>query len=128
MAGVSFCCSFKASPKQHASLHTFFTISPSTPPSTPKGKKQRLQILILRDIGFTYDIISRQFHVIYEQIEYICHLNHPILKKRCGRPLIFDKIRTQELITFIYIFRAHRLLTYAQLAFVFIWDLTKYVI
>jgi hypothetical protein len=72
MAGVSFCCRFEASPKQHASLHTFFTISPSTSPSTSNRKKQyltrdqRFQILILRDVGLTYDIISRQLHAIYE--------------------------------------------------------------
>jgi hypothetical protein len=124
MAGVSFCCRFKASPKQHASLHTFFTIPPSTPPSISKRKKQyltrdqRLQILILRDTNFTYDIISRQLHATYEQIEYICHFNHSTPKKRCGKSPIFNKIRTQELIIFIYIFRTHRLLTYAQLTLV----------
>ncbi len=49
------------------------------PPSTPKRKKQyltrdqRLQILTLRDAGFTYDGISRQLHVTYEQVEYTCY-------------------------------------------------------
>ncbi len=49
-------------------------------PSTPKWKKQyltrdqRLQILTLRDAGFTYDAISRQLHVTYEQVEYTCYI------------------------------------------------------
>ncbi len=50
------------------------------PPFTPKWKKQYLtrdqclQILTLRDAGFTYDDISRQLHVIYEQVEYTCYI------------------------------------------------------
>jgi hypothetical protein len=99
MAGVRFCCRFKASPKQHASLYIFFIMFSSTPPFIFKRKKQyltrdqRLQILILRDINFTYDIISCQFHVIYEQIEYICYFNYFTPKKRYGKSPIFDEIR-----------------------------------
>ena len=104
------------------------------PPSTPKRKKQyltrdqRLQILTLRDAGFTYDAITRQLHVTYEQVEYTCHVNHPTPKKRCGMPPILDEIRTQKLITFVCTSKAHRLFSYAQLALVLAWGVTEYVI
>ena len=40
-------------------------------------RDQRIQILLLREIGWSYDQIASQLQVIRRQVQYACETGHP---------------------------------------------------
>jgi transposase len=111
------------------------TQQPMEPPSTPQHSKasdlsrdERVQILTLRQIGWTYAQIVKHTGCTRHQIEYTCQSSHPTPRRRSGRPPLLTEAQVEELIEFVCASKANRRMAYRQIPKALGWSYTDYAI
>ena len=65
---------------------------------------QRIQVLLLHEIGWTYNKIATQLEVTRHQVQYACEAGHTTPAKRLGRPSVLSSNQIQTLVEFIHMF------------------------
>lgn len=93
------------------------------PPSTPKRHKrgdltrdQRLEVLTLRSIDWTYPQIARHLKISERQVQTACQTDHPTPSKRKGRNPFLSSEQVAELVLFVCSSRTNQLMSYILLA------------
>jgi len=89
---------------------------------------QRIQILLLREVSWSYDQIVSQLQITHHQVQYACETGHPTPKKHPGRPEVLTPDQIQDLIEFIRMFFENCQLSYQQLADRFAWGVSRIAI
>ena len=86
---------------------------------------QHIQVLLLCEVGWTYDQIAFHLYITWCQVQYACNTGHPTSAKCPGWPgtLFFDQIQT--LIKFICTFFENCQLLYQELADYFAWRVSR---
>jgi transposase len=84
-----------------------------TPTKRRLTRDQRLRIQTLREVGWTYEAIMKQYGVTKNAVRYACH-NPPTPKKSTGRPAAVTEEEIQNIIAFICRNRENRRLPYAR--------------
>ena len=69
--------------------------------SSDLTRDQRIQILALRGIGWTYDQIASSLQCTRRQVQDACEAGHPTPTKRSDRPSLLSPDQIKTLIEFI---------------------------
>jgi ketohexokinase/beta-glucosidase len=91
----------------------------TTPPEASKNsarltRDDRLQVLTLRDAGFTYQQISAQLGITYHQVQYTCQSRQATPKKARGQPPKLSEEDVDNIIDFITSSKRTRRLSYTK--------------
>jgi Transposase len=107
----------RSSPPPPPSLSTPFSSPPSPPPSPSHQttRDQRLQVQILREIGWTYGQICNKLQLTHNQVRYaISHRLTP--QKRSGRPSKLTQEEVDHIISWVCASKAHRRTPWVQIS------------
>ena len=99
-------------------IKQLYTPTISTTPIIPTKQRlsrdRRLQIRILREIGWTYSAIIRQYNITKNAVQYV-YQNPPTPRKYINRPVQITEEEVTTIIEFVYINRENRRLSYARI-------------
>jgi ketohexokinase/beta-glucosidase len=86
-------------------------VTPPNPPEPPEPpnensarleREQRIQILTLREAGFSYNNIVAQFEdITYNQVRYTCRIEKWTPRKAKGAPMKLSELQINEILAFI---------------------------
>ena len=95
------------------------------PPDEPEPRQnstrlncdERIRILTLRDAGFTYQQITAQLQLTYQQVQYTCQSHQATPKKAPGQTPKLSEEDVDKIIDFISSSKQTRRMPYYNLAF-----------
>ncbi len=100
---------------------------PTTPTRRQLSRDERLEIRILRSLGWPYTRIQERTGATLRQIAYTA-TTQATPQKRSGRPPILSPTQVDELIEFISSSKANRRMPYVQIPSVLGWNCGEYAI
>lgn len=92
------------------------------------NRDERLQILTLRSIGWSFDQIIEKTGATWRQVQYTCQTGQATPARRSGRPPLLTAAQIEELIAFICSSKEARRMAYRQLPSTLGWDVSEYAI
>jgi hypothetical protein len=100
---------------------------PTTPPSFQLNRDERLEIRLLRDLGWKYEAIRQCIGATIRQIQYTVK-TQATPQRQTGRPPLLTPAQVEVLIDFVCASKKNRRMSYSQIPRALEWECSKYVI
>lgn len=98
-----------------------------TSPSFQLNRDERLEIRLLRDLGWKYKAIRQHTEATIRQIQYAIK-TQAIQQRRTGRPPLLTPAQVEALIDFVCAFKKNRRMSYSQIPRALEWECSEYAI